>query len=92
MSAVRCGASVELTIGDEGPGIPSADLSHVFEPFYRGNGAGGRTKGSGLGLAIVKGFVGLSDGTVRVENSAGGARFVITLPLDVSAPQAVAGA
>ena len=42
-------------------------------------------------LAIVKGFVGLSGGTVRVENSPRGAGFVITLPLDAPAAQTVAG-
>ena len=37
-------------------------------------------KGSGLGLAIVKGFAGLSGGSVRVESSPAGTRFIITLP------------
>jgi len=91
LSVQRRGLSAEFTVADEGPGMPPADIPHVFEPFYRGNGAGKRTQGSGLGLAIVKGFVGLSDGTVRVENSPRGARFVISLPLGAPAAQAVAG-
>lgn len=91
LSVERRGLSAEFTVADEGPGMPPADIPHVFEPFYRGNGAGKRTQGSGLGLAIVKGFVGLSDGTVRVENSPRGARFVISLPLGAPAAQAVAG-
>jgi two-component system sensor histidine kinase KdpD len=76
---------VELSVADEGPGIAEADLPHIFERFYRGAEQGARVKGSGLGLAIVKGFVTLSGGTVRVESSAGGTRFVITLPAAVGA-------
>lgn len=91
LSAACSGASAELAVADEGPGILPSDIPHVFERFYRGNGIGKRTKGSGLGLAIVKGFVGLSDGTVRVENSPRGARFVIKLPLDAPAPSGVTG-
>lgn len=89
LSAARNGAAAELSVADDGPGISSDDISHVFERFYRGRTAGSRTKGSGLGLAIVKGFVGLSNGSVRVESSPHGARFVITLPLESAAAQRV---
>ena len=89
VSALRNGVSAEFSVADEGPGLLPDDVPHVFERFYRGHGAGTRTKGSGLGLAIVKGFVGLSNGTVRIENSSRGARFVITLALDSTAPQPV---
>ena len=64
----------------KGPGIADGDLPHVFERFYRASEQSRRVKGSGLGLAIVKGFVTLSGGTVRVESSPAGTRFVITLP------------
>ena len=74
-----------LTVEDEGPGIPPADLPHVFERFYRAAEQSRRVKGSGLGLAIVKGFVTLSGGTVRVESSPSATRFVIELPLAVRA-------
>ncbi len=90
LSAVRKDAAAELAVGDEGPGLAPADLPKVFERFYRGGGTGRRTKGSGLGLAIVKGFVNLCGGTVGVENSPRGARFVITLPLDAAATQSAA--
>ena len=43
----------ELTVRDRGPGIPEADLPHVFDRFYRSSTAR-RTPGSGLGLAIVR--------------------------------------
>jgi two-component system sensor histidine kinase MprB len=45
--------SGELTVCDHGPGISQADLPHVFDRFYRGAEARGRS-GSGLGLAIVR--------------------------------------
>ena len=67
-------------VEDEGPGIAPEDLPHVFERFYRAAEQSRRVKGSGLGLAIVKGFVTLSGGTVRVESSPAGTRFIITLP------------
>jgi two-component system sensor histidine kinase KdpD len=84
LSAERGGLGVELSVGDAGPGIPEEELSHVFERFYR-TAQSRRVKGSGLGLAIVKGFVTLSGGSVRVETSPRGTRFVIDLPEAVSA-------
>jgi len=71
-----------VRVVDRGPGIPSAEQAHIFEPFYRGAGAGGRAQGSGLGLAIVRGFVAANGGTVRVESLPGqGSSFVVELPL-----------
>ncbi|MEX1254062.1 MAG: ATP-binding protein [Dehalococcoidia bacterium] len=77
-------AGVELSVSDEGPGIAQQDLPHVFDRFYRAPEHSRRIKGSGLGLAIVKGFVTLSGGTVRVESSPQGTRFVIALPAAAS--------
>lgn len=76
---------VELIVADEGPGIARQDLPHVFDRFYRAAEYSRRVKGSGLGLAIVKGFVTLSGGTVRVESSPEGTRFIISLPVGVAA-------
>jgi two-component system sensor histidine kinase BaeS len=81
LRAVRAGDDVELSVEDAGPGIAPQDLPHVFERFYRADEQSRRVKGSGLGLAIVKGFVTLSGGTVRVESSAAGTRFIISLPV-----------
>jgi two-component system sensor histidine kinase KdpD len=75
------GSVVELSVEDDGPGIAPDDIPHVFERFYRTAEHSRRVKGSGLGLAIVKGFVELCGGSVRVESSAAGTRFVVTLPL-----------
>ena len=74
--------SVELSVSDEGPGIPEEDLSRVFERFYRVDKSRARDPGgTGLGLAIVKHLVELHGGTVRAENRPqGGTRVTLTLP------------
>jgi two-component system OmpR family sensor kinase len=77
---VAPGASrVEITVDDEGPGIPKAERERVFEPFARLTQVGG---GSGLGLAIAREIAAQHNG--RVEAAAapsGGARLRLTLPL-----------
>jgi len=74
---------IEMSVSDTGPGIGEEDLPHLFERFYRGDPARGRSAGSGLGLAIVKQWVEAHNGTIEVENrNSGGARFIIRLPLD----------
>lgn len=73
---------VALAVEDTGPGLPDADLTRVFERFYRVDKSRARDPGgTGLGLAIVKHLVELHGGTVRAENRPeGGARFTIRLP------------
>jgi two-component system phosphate regulon sensor histidine kinase PhoR len=82
IDAAPDGNQVAIAVSDEGPGIPDADLSRVFERFYRVDKSRARDPGgTGLGLAIVKHLVELHGGSVRVENRPeGGARFVLTLP------------
>ena len=67
---------------DEGPGIPDADATRVFERFYRADSARSSDHGgAGLGLAIARWIVDLHDGDVRVESVVPhGARMVVTLP------------
>ncbi len=72
--------AIDLFVADEGPGIATQDLPHVFERFYRADDQSRRVKGSGLGLAIVKGFVTLSGGSVHVDSSPDGTRFTVSLP------------
>jgi signal transduction histidine kinase len=73
---------VELSVSDEGPGIPEDDLSRVFERFYRVDKSRARDPGgTGLGLAIVKHLVELHGGSVRAENRPrAGTCVTITLP------------
>ncbi|MFT3891845.1 MAG: ATP-binding protein [Anaerolineales bacterium] len=60
------GEQVILQVTDEGPGIPSADVPHIFDKFYRGKNIS-NTEGSGLGLAIVKTIVESHQGRIWVE-------------------------
>ncbi|MCG8519282.1 sensor histidine kinase [Marinobacter sp. CA1] len=71
---------LELEVRDQGPGIPDADLPHVFDAFYRGD-SGNAPGHAGLGLAIAKRIMTLQDGAIRVANRpSGGSAFTITLP------------
>ena len=77
-------ARVELSVRDDGPGIPPEACERVFERFYRVDKARSREQGgTGLGLAIVKHLVQAHGGTVRVESEPGkGATFSFTLPVE----------
>lgn len=72
----------ELSVRDDGPGIPLEAKSRIFERFYRVDKARSREQGgTGLGLAIVKNVVQAHGGDVRVESSPdAGTEFFITLP------------
>jgi two-component system, OmpR family, phosphate regulon sensor histidine kinase PhoR len=73
---------VEVSVTDDGPGIPQEARERVFERFYRVDRARSREQGgTGLGLAIVKHIVQCHDGEVRLESEAGrGTTFCFTLP------------
>lgn len=73
--------SVTVEVEDNGPGIPSEKLEHVFEKFYRLPGSGSRAKGSGLGLAITRSLVELHGGRIGVVSEPNkGARFWFSVP------------
>jgi signal transduction histidine kinase len=74
--------TVTVTIDDHGPGIPAAELSKVFEPFYRIEESRSReTGGSGLGLAIALAVVEAHGSTIQLENRPGGGLTAqVTLP------------
>ena len=73
---------VHIAVVDHGIGIPSRDLSRIFERFYRVDRARSReTGGTGLGLAIVRHVVANHGGEVTVESHEGaGSRFSLVLP------------
>ncbi len=71
----------EITVQDEGIGIPEPDQAHLFEQFYRATNVGA-TEGTGLGLAIVRRAVEAHGGMVSVQSSPGiGTTIGFTLPL-----------
>ena len=74
--------TIEITIDDEGPGIPEKELSRVFEPFYRLEESRSReTGGVGLGLAIALSIVQAHRGEIILSNRpAGGLRASVVLP------------
>ena len=74
--------SAEVEVRDTGIGIEEKDLPHIFERFYRADGARSReTGGSGLGLAIARTFIDMHGGTIEALSSPGaGSVFVIRLP------------
>jgi two-component system phosphate regulon sensor histidine kinase PhoR len=78
------GDLLEISVKDEGIGIPPEDLPRIFERFYRVDKARSRKLGgTGLGLSIVKHIVESYGGIIRVESCPGeGSRFLITLPRD----------
>ncbi|MBI4573988.1 MAG: histidine kinase [candidate division NC10 bacterium] len=73
--------SVEISVGDTGPGIPEADLPRIFEPFYTT-----RTQGTGLGLAICRQIVEAHGGAIRVSHTGPeGTAIEVTLLQEASA-------
>jgi signal transduction histidine kinase len=73
---------VEVTVEDQGPGIPAAELPHIFEPFYRGRGrSAGAVPGSGLGLTLVRSIAEAHGGRVTVQTGEHtGTAFTLHLP------------
>ncbi|HEY6058646.1 MAG TPA: HAMP domain-containing sensor histidine kinase [Candidatus Limnocylindrales bacterium] len=73
---------VDVTVEDEGPGVPADERDSIFEPFAQGSaGARRRRGGAGLGLAIARRIVVAHGGRIALDSStSGGARFRISLP------------
>ena len=82
------GELAEISVTDQGVGIPDQDLNRIFERFYRVDPARSRiTGGTGLGLAIVKHIAATHGGDVSVWSVEGaGSTFTLRLPVAVQAP------
>ncbi|MCX6521250.1 MAG: sensor histidine kinase [Actinobacteria bacterium] len=71
---------VAIHVDDDGPGVPGAMRSAIFDAYVRGDGSGPRP-GSGMGLFLVRTFAEVQGGTVFCDESPlGGARFSVVLP------------
>jgi len=78
-----------LQVIDNGPGIPAALQSEVFQRFARGDSSRSRKGGStGLGLAIVSAVVRAHNGTITVNSSPGRTEFTVRLPINGWQPPA----
>jgi signal transduction histidine kinase len=78
IAAARRGDDVEITVADDGPGIPADVIGKIFDPFFTTKDVG---EGSGLGLSIVHGIVDRHGGRIEVESRVGeGTTFRVVLP------------
>src|SRR5450759_4419305 len=79
--ATRAEASwATIVVSDDGPGIPAAELPHVFERFHRGSEERATTSGAGLGLSIARELTEKMGGSIRADSGGGGASFSVRLP------------
>ena len=82
VTACADGDEICISVRDNGPGIPSADLEHIFDRFFRSKISQSTVGGSGLGLAIVDKIVRAHGGRVEVESQEQvGTTFRVLLPL-----------
>jgi two-component system, NtrC family, sensor kinase len=76
---------VEITIRDTGCGIPKANISRIFNPFFTTKEVG---KGTGLGLNVAYNIVKKHNGTITVESQVGqGTTFIIKIPVHQNGPR-----
>jgi len=88
----RTGGWVRVSVEDNGAGIPTEDLPHIFERFYRADPSRSRPGGSGLGLAIARWVAEAHGGRIEVESQVGkGSIFTLWLPELVTRPGQPAG-
>ncbi len=88
VGCVRDERSTRIWVSDDGVGIPSADLPHIFRRFYRveKHHSQEEIKGTGLGLSIVKRAIEAHGGTIQVSSIPGqDTRFTIEVPRDTEA-------
>lgn len=86
----QAGGTVRISFTDNGPGVPEAVRSRIFEPFYTSKPVGA---GTGIGLSFSYGVIAAHGGRIALESPrAGGARFVVILPLAPAAPAAAPAA
>jgi two-component system sensor histidine kinase VicK len=77
------GGEAGITVADTGPGVPTGELTRIFDRFYRTDTARGRSvEGSGLGLAIAQEIVHAHGGRIWAEpGTDSGTRFSFALPV-----------
>ncbi|UCC87025.1 MAG: GAF domain-containing protein [Anaerolineales bacterium] len=82
LKATPAGGLIELTVADEGIGMTSDELTHIFEKFWRADASSTAVEGTGLGLIIVKHIVEQHGGHIWVDSTKGKGTMVhFTLPV-----------
>ena len=73
--------NIEITVSDEGPGLPEEGAGRLFDLFYRTDDARRRAEGAGIGLFVVRALVDSAGGSAWARNRpTGGAEFGFRLP------------
>lgn len=92
LSVERVGEFAEVSVSDNGPGIPAEELAHVGDRFFRGGELNARTRGLGLGLALAKEILALHGTELGVQSEPGrGSTFSFRLPLADTGPKGALG-
>ena len=87
LSVTRLGDSLRFAVADRGPGVEVAEVTRIFEPFYRAPGVPPDAGGAGLGLAIARRLAAEQGGDVLYEaRRGGGSVFTLALPAADSPP------
>jgi two-component system sensor histidine kinase KdpD len=82
ISAFKQDDQIVIQVKDEGLGIPTDDVQHIFDKFYRGSQSQ-YSEGTGMGLAIAKGIIESHGGKIWVESTIGkGTSFYFVIPID----------
>ncbi len=77
VTATASDTHAHLHVEDDGPGVPAELRAKIFEPLFTT-----KARGIGLGLAVSRSLAEANDGTLVVDDNAGGARFTLSLPRD----------
>lgn len=93
IKAGRLGEKVEISVADNGRGIPPEEFDRIFDDFYQiDKWLTGNMKGVGLGLAMVKHLVARHGGEIRVDSKIKkGTTFILTLGINPNSPGGSAG-
>lgn len=75
IQAIRVDSSVQFIFSDNGKGISSAALTHIFEPFYST-----KDEGTGLGLAVSRKIIESHGGSMHASSDGSGTKFMIEIP------------
>jgi signal transduction histidine kinase len=93
VSATRVDGAVDMSISDEGSGIPREEQKRIFDPFYQSPYNNELRRGTGIGLTIAKRLIEMHGGRISVVSDEGiGSTFWVTMPLAAGRAQRIDGA